>query len=82
MKDLDPEKLEQGIKRCDNIRVWMIVLASVLLLVGYMSGNRLIFVGCVLPLLAAAGLTYRMKDLQKKLDRIGLDPETEETKHD
>ena len=51
----------------------MIVLASVLLIGGYLSNYKPVFIACVLPLLIAAGLTYRMKYLQKQLDGIGME---------
>ena len=75
MKGKDPEKLEQGIKRCETARMWMIVLAAILLIGGYTTNTQIMTFFCVLPLVIAAALTYGIKYLQKSLDEIGLDPE-------
>ena len=56
---------EKRIRRIETIRMWMIVLASILLVGGYASALKPVIYGCILPLAIAAGLTYWIKYLER-----------------
>lgn len=64
---------ETKIKRCETARIWMIVLASALLLGGYLTSLLPVMYACTVPLAVAAVLTYRIKYLEKQSDEGGTD---------
>ena len=71
MKDTETqeqEKLKARRKRCETARMWMIVLASVLLLGGYLTALLPVMYASVLPLVIAGALTYGIKSLERKID--------------
>ena len=66
---------EKRIKRCETVRMWMIVLAAILLLGGYVTSLLPRMYACVLPLLIAGALTYAIKYLERKQDETETDEE-------
>ena len=64
-KQTEKAGLEARIRRCETVRMWMIVLASILLVGGYASAIKPVIYACILPLAIAAVLTYAIKSLER-----------------
>lgn len=57
--------LQRKVSRLEAARRWMLVLASLLLIIGYASSLRLMMLGCIPPLTAAMIQTYAIKHLEE-----------------
>lgn len=58
---------QKRVARMEGFRRWMLVLAALLLIGGYMSSLLPVLYATALPLLAAAFVTYRIKFLEEGL---------------
>ena len=81
-KTPDAAELAAKIRRCETIRIWMIVLAAVLLLGGYVTSLLPLMYACVLPLAVAAILTYRIKYREKQAEAAQTADAEEENAED
>ena len=63
------EALRRRIGRLEALRRWMLVLATALLLGGYVSALKPVLWATVLPLLAAMLVTYRIKYLEESAEK-------------
>lgn len=64
-KTTDKDALARRIKACETARMWMIVLAAILMLGGYTTDFLPVLYACVLPLFAALCLTLAIKHLER-----------------
>ena len=53
------------IARWETVRRWFLVIATILMLVGYMSSLRLVLAAAALPMLVVLVATLRIKRLQE-----------------
>ena len=63
----DEARLRQKIARLEALRRLLLVLASLLMIGGYVSAVKPVLYACVVPLAAAIPVTYAIKHLEEKL---------------
>lgn len=61
--------LSAMLARTETLRRWMLILAALLLIGGYVSGFRYVMLGAVLPLAVMIPLTYRIKHLEEGMKK-------------
>ncbi len=67
MNEEEARKAETAgkIARWETVRRWFLVIATILMLVGYMSSLRLVLAAAALPMLVVLVATLRIKRLQE-----------------
>lgn len=65
-KQLSEEELRRKIGRLEALRRWMLVLAAVLLIGGYVSSLLPVLYATALPMTVALIVTYRIKFLEER----------------
>ena len=65
----DRERLARRIARLESLRRWMLVLAPILMLGGYVMDRLPVLYATALPLSIALLVTYRIKHLEESVEK-------------